>query len=134
MSLSQNFLFWQPSVFPTGNQNIRDSNVFAVYWADVDNRVEGMCILIFSTSRWIGLHKKVLRWLETPAGSPRFKIWKIEQNFHWICSIIHYSQTSFVEGLVKMVKSCVWIYCKEFGIIIYWRLARRLRTWGNQST
>ena len=63
MSLSQNFLFWQPSVFPTGNQNIRDSNVFAVYWADVDNRVEGMCILIFST-RWIGLHKKVLRRLE----------------------------------------------------------------------
>ena len=53
MSLSQNFLFWQPRVFPTENQNIRDSNVFAVYWADVDNRVEGMCILILSTSRWI---------------------------------------------------------------------------------
>ena len=77
MSLSQNFLFWQPSVFPTGNQNIRDANVFAAYWADVDNRVEGMCILILSTSGWIGLYKKVFRWLETPTGSPRFNIWKI---------------------------------------------------------
>ena len=41
ISLERSFFFWQPSLFPTGNQFIQAANVFAAYWADVDNRVEG---------------------------------------------------------------------------------------------
>jgi len=41
ISLDRSFFFWQPSQFPTGNPNIQAANVFAAYWADVDNRVEG---------------------------------------------------------------------------------------------
>ena len=41
ISLERSFFFWQPSLFPTGNRFIQAANVFAAYWADVDNRVEG---------------------------------------------------------------------------------------------
>ena len=47
ISLERSFLFWQPSLFPTGNQFIQAANVFAAYWADVDNRVEGENELLF---------------------------------------------------------------------------------------
>ena len=41
ISLGRSFFFWQPSPFPTQNIFIQVANVFAAYWADVDNRVEG---------------------------------------------------------------------------------------------
>ena len=45
ISLERSFFFWQPSLFPTGSQFIQTANVFAAYWGDVDNRVEGEYIL-----------------------------------------------------------------------------------------
>ena len=47
ISLNNPFLFWQPAPFPTLIQTVQSSNVFGVYWSDVDNRHSGRFSLCF---------------------------------------------------------------------------------------
>ena len=41
ISFNRGYLFWEPSLFPTSNQAIRDSLVVAPFWSDTDIRRQG---------------------------------------------------------------------------------------------